>query len=424
MSSKASFLDLLTPLTKEEIQANSYAHENLWLIQYDLETKGPFHESQLDELARLHAKELSECMTCNLKKKNWKPFFEHKRFQKRTPKIQPVLKAEEKNNSRFYTLINGQKLGPYTEAEIHKQLDKGDLTMKNLISADYGKSWRKIYHFKSFDRREKSAQDLTLITPQEDQFEKSKIFTNQFLEHIQHEKKNSSDLEEALLASHQYLHKKKKQAAQDTLNRINVQFLRNNDNEGMAFNRLNLNKQNIIRVAIVLLVVIFGFSFFLDTSSNKKNSKVANSPSVENMDTETKRTRRVERDVNRENARKTRAVSSAKKSRTRYSQQRTRSRNNQINNEEINVPRRTSRYRTNRDNEDDRKNAREDDERIREDDRDRRSAEEDQYQDDDIIADDREFASIEDQEEIEPEPNGEEFQEDPGVEEFDEEVFE
>ncbi len=274
--SEVKFLEKIQQLTKDQINEQLITHDSLWLLQIDLETHGPYHIEQLRKISTEHADELSKCMACNLKQKNWKPFFEHGVFQKRNSEaLKPFIKEEEKGRHSFHILIDGQKKGPISVNKINEGIDNGEIKMTHLISADGGKSWRKIFHFPQFDRRKDAALDLEIQTPDEDHFEKSRVYSTQVLKKL-NLKKEEESLEKALLACQQHLNKKvegtrkvqtgdlgKVPGVSDKLDDVFSKF---------SFNQ-KTKKSLIYALSVILIVGLFLFDQDKKKSSPKKTSK-------------------------------------------------------------------------------------------------------------------------------------------------------
>ncbi len=223
------FLSKIQPLTKEELK--NHEPSQVWLIQSSLETKGPYKQSDLDGLIDLYTTELSECIACNLSHKRWKPFFEHKVFDQRDPKqIKPVVKEDELGSNRYFVLLEGNRKGPYSKSDIERFLDKGDLRLNDLLSADNGKSWRKVYHFPLFDRRkEVEEKPIEVASLNQEQMEKSRIFTSAMLQGIQENPGTHTAIEGALIARRRHLSKKNKKLERENTNQIKYKEMLNAD---------------------------------------------------------------------------------------------------------------------------------------------------------------------------------------------------
>ncbi len=216
------FLSKIQPLSKTDLKDLDPAH--CWLIQSSLETKGPYNQNDLIGLVDLYSEELAECIACDLSHKRWKPFFEHKAFDKRDKnQVKPVVKEDEKSSNRYFVLLNGNRKGPYSKSDVEKFLDQGDLRLNDLLSADNGKSWRKIYHFPLFDRRKETENnDIEIATLDEQQMEKSRVFTSVMLQEMQENPSTSTAIEGALIARRRHLSKKNKRLERENTREIKL----------------------------------------------------------------------------------------------------------------------------------------------------------------------------------------------------------
>lgn len=277
MSSSSKLFENLNELSKEEIQNQNIAYSELWLIQYKLDTKGPFHYNDLVKNSEEFSNVLADCLACNLKQKSWRRFFEHSVFQKRAKEDSPsTFKKEEIEFKEFHILIDGLKSGPFKAMEIQTRLVAGELSMNNLISSDGGKSWRKVYKFPIFDRRQKEGLDLQ--TPTDKHFEKSKIYTSEYLKKLNLKKEDDS-LEKVLLACQEHLDHKKTQIV-------------NSIDEKLAFfkdSNTESSQKNAVKVGVLALLLLLAIPLFFLKSGSKnqvtKKSNNRNSRAISNEET-------------------------------------------------------------------------------------------------------------------------------------------
>ncbi|MDH4467133.1 MAG: hypothetical protein QE271_03675 [Bacteriovoracaceae bacterium] len=155
MEKDFSFLDDLQVIAEEDILDSGLDRERIWLVQTGEGTIfGPYMEDELRKISFEHGRTLNFCNACRLSDRQWKLFFDHPQFQRRveTP-FPPLIPRHQENFEEFFVLHQGQKHGPYTPDAIQQMLIKKALNMQGLISADKGKTWKKVYHFEIFDRR-------------------------------------------------------------------------------------------------------------------------------------------------------------------------------------------------------------------------------------------------------------------------------
>ncbi len=331
--SEEKFLKEIHQLTKEEISERGLSHDSLWLLQVNLETQGPYLADDLRSISDKYADELAKCMACNLKQKNWKPFFEHGPFQKRQSEApRPVIKAEEKGRHSFHLLIEGQKKGPLSVSKINEAIDNGEIKMTNLISADGGKSWRKIYHFPQFDRRKDAALDLEISKPDEDHFEKSRVYSTQVLKKL-NLKKEEESLEKALLACQQHLNKKG-----DSTRKVSMSDLGKapsaSEKFDDVFSKFSFTPKTGKNFAIAALVILVVALFVFDEDKKAPVQKTSKSKTIK-------------KDRSRETA--SRAKPAAPRKRSKYSSRdRTRRRQENLDNSDLEYNESNSRYRDKR----------------------------------------------------------------------------
>ncbi len=292
------FLSKITPVTSDQI--SEHPAELLWLIQSSLETKGPYLQDDLINLIDLHSNKLAECIACDLSHKRWKPFFDHKMFNKRDKnKISPVIKSEEKETNRYFVLVSGEKKGPYSQKDVEHFLDTGDLKLNDLLSADHGKSWRKIYHFPLFDRRkEQVTSDIGIESLDNSQLEKSRIFTTEMLQSLEDMPTKHSAIEGALIARRRHLSAKDKKYSRD-----NTQMSAVSETVMADFQAERKRSYLVPALTACLLFIAVGMNFMPggDKKVSKKTKKVKTrvaSGEVENIrvkDVEVKPTKRKRR---------------------------------------------------------------------------------------------------------------------------------
>ena len=83
----------------------------------------------------------------------WINIYSHPAFQRRRPQII----ADEKElpeNRDAYILVDGQKHGPLSSSEIKALLNQKEILLTDQVSFDDGHTWRKLYEYAQFDRRD------------------------------------------------------------------------------------------------------------------------------------------------------------------------------------------------------------------------------------------------------------------------------
>ncbi|MBT7609776.1 MAG: hypothetical protein HN576_08465 [Bacteriovoracaceae bacterium] len=83
---------------------------------------------------------------------DWVNLFNHPFFQRRKPQL--VTKIESSTRTQeYYTLDQGQKMGPFTIEEIKEQVHLKKIILTDMISLNDGHTWGKIYDLAEFERR-------------------------------------------------------------------------------------------------------------------------------------------------------------------------------------------------------------------------------------------------------------------------------
>lgn len=160
-------------LSDQEIEEKKYSSSDLWLLKFKMQVIGPFHTETLIQFAHDNQQIMEQVLACSFSQDSWTPFYQNPRFQRRTPKLikaQTLIQSDE-----FLLLIDGQKQGPFTSAQINEKLDKGEILSSDEASLDKGETWFKIYEHHSFDRRtQKSSSDIP-FSPKENELIDKKI---------------------------------------------------------------------------------------------------------------------------------------------------------------------------------------------------------------------------------------------------------
>lgn len=138
----------LKPLTEETIKQMGYSSHDLWLVKIDSIVFGPFETESLKHYVSDNEDLFERAEACLTDETEWKPFWEHTKFQSKKMHI-----VAENYDGPFWIMDFGLKLGPYTYREIDKKIEMGLLVMTDYISVDNGENWVKIYQVGGLDRR-------------------------------------------------------------------------------------------------------------------------------------------------------------------------------------------------------------------------------------------------------------------------------
>jgi len=113
----------------------------------------------------------------------WIGVYAHPAFQRRKPQII----GDEKNlpdDRKAFILVNGQKHGPLGTQEIVALLEQKEILLTDQVSFDEGHTWRKLYEFQEFDRRDLEQSHLPSI-PTWDVFKNSNEEIDDQLSHAE-----------------------------------------------------------------------------------------------------------------------------------------------------------------------------------------------------------------------------------------------
>lgn len=114
---------------------------------------GPFHGLELKNFFESSSFPEGTCVRDAKSIGDWQEIFSHQFFQRRKPQL---VSSEEfpSEYEKAYVLIEGKKEGPYNAEEINALIDEKELLMTDQVSFDEGMSWRKLYEYEDFDRRD------------------------------------------------------------------------------------------------------------------------------------------------------------------------------------------------------------------------------------------------------------------------------
>lgn len=148
----------LRPLTEEEMQEQGLTDQDVWMLKHDQELYGPFSVPMLKQDAHLHPELYSALQISNLAGGEWLAFHEAPGFKKRTPKLvsADTLAVPE----RFWVIFRGQRQGPYGLTHVQTMIQKGELTPNDLVSADEGATWPRVFEMKIFATVKHTADHL------------------------------------------------------------------------------------------------------------------------------------------------------------------------------------------------------------------------------------------------------------------------
>lgn len=150
---------------------------------------GPFHGLELKNFFEETSFPEGTCVRDAKAIGDWKEIFTHQFFQRRKPQL---ISSEDfpDEYEQAFVLIEGQKEGPYTHDEVNALIDEKELLLTDQVSFDGGQTWRKLFEYEDFDRRNHQQSNLP-ESPGWDVFKESNTEINQQLsnpsEHKQEE---------------------------------------------------------------------------------------------------------------------------------------------------------------------------------------------------------------------------------------------
>jgi len=91
--------------------------------------------------------------------KDWQNIFTHPYFQRRRPQLISTQDFPE-DYENIYFLVEGVKEGPVTPLELDELLDQREILLTDQVSFDDGHTWKKLFEYEDYDRRDLSADKL------------------------------------------------------------------------------------------------------------------------------------------------------------------------------------------------------------------------------------------------------------------------
>lgn len=137
----------LKPVSDEEIKELNLALNDLWMMKTNDIVSGPFHTQLLKQYFTNHKELMSSTEVRCLEGDSWVGAIEQPEFKIKTP-VLPSL-GNMINHQRYFLLIDSQIKGPFTFDNIKEKLEHQELNIFDIISADEGTSWKKIFQFEA-----------------------------------------------------------------------------------------------------------------------------------------------------------------------------------------------------------------------------------------------------------------------------------
>lgn len=91
--------------------------------------------------------------------KSWHELYTHPFFQRRRPQL--VNQEDVASEADFiFLLVEGQKIGPYNLHDVRSLIQEKTILLTDQVSFDQGRTWKKLYQYDEFDRRNLEASSL------------------------------------------------------------------------------------------------------------------------------------------------------------------------------------------------------------------------------------------------------------------------
>ena len=228
---------------EEDLQASK---AELFHIFYE-EHFGPLKGSDIQDIISRDIGLGSDTLVKNIGENKWSPLFEHPFFQRRSGKGQETLLKKSKNDE-FYLLKHGRKMGPLQMDDIKTKIDRGEITLMDMISVDTGQTWQKVFELKSFDRRKFNVSQELPLAPELSIFEDVE---DEVAKDLKMARRNRMKDTIASLANFSNLDEKKQRAS--VLKKTSKNFM-------MLKNKTVLLASGIVFSSIVLITIMMNLN--------------------------------------------------------------------------------------------------------------------------------------------------------------------
>ena len=144
----------LYPLSEEELAQLQLPLHEIWYLMINEVPTGPFSFDNLKNFLKSHLGFDRQTLACHGEEGWWRPLREYTFFH-HPQKLQEVdsLVVSPEQLDEIMLMISGQPCGPYTRAQVDRQLQGKEILLTNLSSMDEGKSWHKLYEHPAFSDR-------------------------------------------------------------------------------------------------------------------------------------------------------------------------------------------------------------------------------------------------------------------------------
>lgn len=148
----------LQPLTDEEMQARGLTDADMWMVKHGEDVYGPYELATLKAHAHEHRGFYATLHVSPVAHEDWKPFFDAGPFKRRPPQL--VAASSLAVPERFWAVQKGTRQGPFSQLQVQELIGQGQLIASDLISADEGGSWQRLFELKYFESTRHDASHL------------------------------------------------------------------------------------------------------------------------------------------------------------------------------------------------------------------------------------------------------------------------
>ncbi len=143
----------LKPISEETIKELGITPQDLWMVQINDVTYGPFETLSLKHYCQENESLFFRALASRVNEDQWIPFRELDAF-----KNKDVSASAQK---RFYwLLVEGQKTASLRFEDVDKKIESKSIIMTDLISSDDGLTWKKIFQLGEFHHRFQNGTEL------------------------------------------------------------------------------------------------------------------------------------------------------------------------------------------------------------------------------------------------------------------------
>ncbi len=138
-------------LNAEQLEADSRDKAHFFEVAFGEEVIGFVDQNELKAFLEQNPEKYAETFVRKVGQDAWMPATQQTFLQRRKPTL--VKDNEISSNDRFFYLKEGQKIGPYTLAELKKKMENKEILVTEMIVPEKGGNWFKLFELNVFDRR-------------------------------------------------------------------------------------------------------------------------------------------------------------------------------------------------------------------------------------------------------------------------------